>query len=102
AVAHTLPYDARVLGNLGEGRPLPAGKWAGAAMPALCIDGGKSPQYMRNAMRAVAEVLPNATYRSLPGQTHMVKAAATVPVRVESPSWKRTRRSPAVSRHNRS
>jgi hypothetical protein len=28
----------------------------------------------------MAEVLPNATYRTVPGQTHLVKAAALAPV----------------------
>ena len=35
---------------------------------------------MRNGMRALAGVLSNATYRKLPGQTHMVNAKVVVPV----------------------
>lgn len=80
AVAHTLPYDFRVLGNTGSGRPLPEGRWAGATMPVLAMAGGKSPAHMRSAMRAVAEVLADAEYRTLPGQTHVVKAKAVAPV----------------------
>ena len=38
---------------------------------------------MRTAMRSMAEVLPNATYRTLARQTHMVKAGAHVPPLVE-------------------
>ncbi len=34
-------------------------------------------------MRALADTLPNATYRTLPGQTHLVKPAALAPVLVE-------------------
>jgi hypothetical protein len=49
----------------------------------LVMDGGKSPAWMRNAMRALAGVLPNATYRTLEGQTHMVKANAHDPALVE-------------------
>jgi hypothetical protein len=38
---------------------------------------------MRNATRALAGVLPNATYRTLDGQTHMVKPKALAPPLVE-------------------
>ena len=48
-------------------------------MPTLVMDGGKSPAWMRNATRALARVLPNATYRTLDGQTHMVRPKALAP-----------------------
>lgn len=80
AVAPTIRYDYRVLGDTGAGRPLPGDRWAGAKQPVLAMDGAKSPDYLRNAMRAVADVLPSAEHRSLPGQTHMVKAAVLAPV----------------------
>ncbi|SDU38317.1 alpha/beta fold hydrolase [Jiangella alkaliphila] len=82
-VAHTIPYDFRVLGDTGYGKPFPADRWSAVTQPALVMDGGKSPEYMRNSQRRLAEVLPNARYRTLPGQTHMVKAAAQVPVLTE-------------------
>jgi hypothetical protein len=47
------------------------------------MDGGKSPAWMRNANHALASVLPNAQYRTLEGQTHMLKAKAHAPVLVE-------------------
>jgi len=59
------------------------GRWACATSPTLVMDGGKSPAWMRNAMRSLAEVLPHATYRTLPGQTHMINAKAHVPALVE-------------------
>ena len=83
AVAHTLPYDLAIVGPYQKGRPLPATRWNGATMPTLVIDGGKSPAWMRNATRALAGVLPNATYRTLDGQTHMVKPKALAPPLVE-------------------
>lgn len=79
AAAHTLPYDLRILGDTGRGVPLDPTRWSGVTAPALVIDGGKSPQYMRNAARALSEALPRATYTTLPGQTHIVKAAALAP-----------------------
>jgi pimeloyl-ACP methyl ester carboxylesterase len=79
AVAHTLPYDLHILGTTGRGVPLDADRWSGATMPAIVMDGGKSPQYMRNGAKALSTALPKAGYRTLPGQTHMVKAAVLAP-----------------------
>lgn len=79
AVAPTLPYDLRILGDTGRGRPLDPTRWSAVTAPALVMDGGKSPQYMRNAAKALSEALPQAQYRTLPGQTHIVKAAALAP-----------------------
>jgi hypothetical protein len=83
AVAHTLPYDITLVKNHEEGKPLPRGQWACATSPTLVMDGRKSPAWMRNAMRSLAEVLPHATYRTLPGQTHMINAKAHLPALVE-------------------
>jgi pimeloyl-ACP methyl ester carboxylesterase len=78
-VAPTLPYDLRILGDTGRGKPLDADRWAGVTVPAIVMDGGKSPQYMRNGAKALSEALPKAKYRTLPGQTHMFKAAVLAP-----------------------
>ena len=83
AVAHTLPYDLAFVKDHQVGKPLPRSRWIGATMPTLVMDGGKSPAWLQNAARAVAEVLPNATHRTLPGQTHMISAKAHVPPLVE-------------------
>jgi pimeloyl-ACP methyl ester carboxylesterase len=78
-VAPTLPYDLRILGDTGRGVPLDPQRWAGVGVPAIVLDGGKSPRYMRNAAKALSEALPKAQYRTLPGQTHLVKASALAP-----------------------
>lgn len=80
AVAHTLVYDLTIVGPFSAGRPLPAAHWASATIPIIVADGGKSPTWMRNANRALSQALPNATYRTLPGQTHMLKPQAIAPV----------------------
>lgn len=80
AIAHTIPYDFRILGDTGSGKPLAVERWAPATMPTLVMDGGKSPTYMRNSQKAIASVLPNADYRTLAGQTHMLSAEAVAPV----------------------
>ena len=83
AVAHTLPYDIQLVQEHEQGKPLSRTRWAHATMPTLVMDGGKSPAWMRNAMRALTEALPNATYRTLPGQTHIIKAHAHVQPLIE-------------------
>jgi pimeloyl-ACP methyl ester carboxylesterase len=98
AVAHTLPYDFAIVGPYQQGKPLPATRWNGATMPTLVMDGGKSPAWMRNAMHALASVLPNATYRTLDGQTHMVKPKALAPPLVEFFQANDVRSTPAFKR----
>lgn len=83
AIAHTLPYDLQLVQEHEQGKPLSRTRWAYATMPTLVMDGGKSPAWMRNAMKALAGVLPNATYRTLPGQTHIIKAHAHVQPLIE-------------------
>lgn len=83
AVAHTLIYDDAILGGNTAGKPLPARQWTSATMPALVMAGGESPASLQNAARAVAEQLPNATRRTLEGQTHEVAAEAIAPALLE-------------------
>jgi hypothetical protein len=44
------------------------------------VCGGKSPDWIRNAGQALAQTVPTAQYRTLEGQTHVVKPAAIAPV----------------------
>ena len=81
-VAPTLVYDITIVEGHQKGKPLPRSRWS-VTMPVLVADGGKSPVWMRNAMRSLAEVLPNAEYRTLEGQTHMLSAKAMAPVLVQ-------------------
>jgi hypothetical protein len=50
AIAHTLAYDAAIIGDLS----LPAGLLATVATPALVITGENSPPFLRNAALRVA------------------------------------------------
>lgn len=79
-VAHTLPYDGAIVWEHQRGRPLIASHWRTVTAPTLVMDGGKSPSWMRNGARALAAALPNATHRTLAGQTHMVHANVHAPV----------------------
>lgn len=80
SVAHTLPYDGAFVREHQRGQPLSRERWASVTAPTLVLDGGRSPAWIRNAMRALASVLPNAEHRTLTGQSHVVKAAVHAPV----------------------
>ena len=83
AVAHTLPYDGDIVQDNQRGKPLLGSRWSSVTIPTLVMNGSKSPAWMRRGMQSLAKVLANTQYRSLPGQTHNVKAKALAPVLVE-------------------
>jgi pimeloyl-ACP methyl ester carboxylesterase len=80
AVAPTLVYDTTIVQDHQRGAPLTAAEWAAVKASALVAAGAKSPAWMTNGTRSLAAALPDATYRTLPGQNHMVKARAIAPV----------------------
>jgi pimeloyl-ACP methyl ester carboxylesterase len=82
AVAPTIIYDAAIVNDYRKGEPLPSDRWTSVTMPTLVAAGGKSPEWMRNAMRELAEVL-DAEHQTLEGQTHIVKPEALAPVLVD-------------------
>ena len=53
------------------------------SVPALVIGGEKSPKALRDAVVAVANALPNAHSRFLPGQDHNISGPALVPILFE-------------------
>ena len=80
AVAHTLAYDGRVMGNTMSGDPSTLQRWSTLHTPALVIDGGASPAWARDAVARLVEVLPTATRETLDGMTHDVAPEALAPV----------------------
>ena len=83
AMAHTISYDVRVLGDNMAGKPLSSDRWSTVTNPALVIDGGASPPSLRNAVQALVDVLPNARRLTLEDQTHEVDPTVLTPVLVE-------------------
>ena len=83
-MAPTLPYDITIMHEHQKGTPLTSAEWAAVKVPTLVAAGAKSPAWMTSGTRALAAALPDATYRTLPGQNHMVKPQAIAPV---SSSW---------------
>ncbi|SMF80298.1 alpha/beta fold hydrolase [Streptomyces sp. Amel2xC10] len=79
AIAPTLAYDDAVL----AGGRVPRDRLAGIGVPVLAVAGGDSPPWLREAARAVAEGVPQGTYRALEGETHMVDPNVLAPVLAE-------------------
>lgn len=78
-VAHTLPYDAAIMGDF----TLPASVLAAITVPTLVIGGEKSPATLRSAVRLSAETIPGASLRMLPRQSHNVSVDVLAPVLTE-------------------
>jgi pimeloyl-ACP methyl ester carboxylesterase len=78
AVAHTLVYDATLMGDFS----LPADRLASVAVPTLVMDGGETP-WLSQAAQATAAALPNARRRTLTGQPHDVEPSAMAPALLE-------------------
>jgi pimeloyl-ACP methyl ester carboxylesterase len=76
AVAHTLPYDAAVMGDYG----LPTELLAAVSVPTLVLAGEKSPQTLRNGAVAAADAIPNGRSSLLTGQRHSVSWKVLAPV----------------------
>ncbi len=71
AIAHTLSYDATVMGDYS----LPESKVADLSMPTLILAGGASFPFMHETADAIAKILPKGTRRTLEGQSHDVNGA---------------------------
>lgn len=80
----TLPFDYAALGEDNmKGQPLRPEEWATVTCPTLVAYGSKTYPALKHASKALAEVLPNATLRELPGQNHNIAPSAIVPVLAE-------------------
>lgn len=78
-VAHTLPYDL----TISDDRSVLKERSASISVPTLVLGGEKSPTVLRDAVSAVAKVLPNARSHFLAGRNHNFSAPALAPVVVD-------------------
>ena len=76
AMAHTLVYEATILGD----RALPTELAGALTTPTLVIAGGASFPFMRVTAQALADALPNGQARILDGQTHDIEPPVLGPV----------------------
>lgn len=79
-VAHTLAYDGMIAAPFMSGKPLPTDRWSSVMVPTLVVDGDASPDWMRNGVAALADILPNATHVTLHDQTHAVDPTVLAPL----------------------
>ena len=76
AIAHTLAYDAAVVGD----RSLPIELIGSIRTPTLVISGDQSPPFLQAAARAVTDALPHGQLHVLAGQGHDINPEVTAPV----------------------
>ena len=69
-MAHTLPYDLKILAGTQSGKPLPANRWASTTAPALVMVGSRSEAFFHQGAKALVGILPHAQYRPLDGGNH--------------------------------
>src|SRR6266568_3649664 len=77
ATAHTLVYDSLIPGTM------PPDRLAAITTPALVAGSKGSPGQLRNWAQRVAEALPDASARFLPGTWHGVSAEHLAPALAE-------------------
>jgi pimeloyl-ACP methyl ester carboxylesterase len=76
ALAHTLAYDATIMADYS----LPTARAAAVTVPTLVLAGSASFPWLAETARALVRAMPDASTRTLDGQTHDVDAAALGPV----------------------
>jgi pimeloyl-ACP methyl ester carboxylesterase len=79
ALAHTLAYDARIMGDYS----IPKDLVASVKVPTLVIAGGADFPWMRQTAETLAAALPDGQVRILAGQGHDVDPGVLAPVLTE-------------------
>ncbi len=79
ALAHTLAYDATIMGDYS----LPTERAAQVTIPTAVLDGGASFPFLHPTALALAAALPNGRQRTLEGQSHDVAAEVLAPALTE-------------------
>jgi pimeloyl-ACP methyl ester carboxylesterase len=75
AIAHTLAYDARIMGDYS----IPTETASSVKVPTLVLAGGADMPFMRQTAQALADVLPDGDVRFLDGQGHDVDPTVLAP-----------------------
>jgi alpha/beta hydrolase family protein len=75
AIAHTLAYDATIMGDYS----VPVDAIAAIAVPAQVLTGGASDEWMKAGNEVVVQSLRDGSHRILPGQQHNVDAGVLAP-----------------------
>jgi pimeloyl-ACP methyl ester carboxylesterase len=75
AIAHTLAYDARIMGDYS----IPSETAGSVKVPTVVLAGGADMPFMRESAQALADVLPDGHVRFLDGQGHNVDPTVLAP-----------------------
>jgi len=79
SVAHTLPYDAAVMGDFS----LPTKKAALVKVPTLVGGGEKSPASMKMSVKQLTDAIPGARLQMFKGQTHNISMKVFAPAVID-------------------
>ncbi|MDA0565836.1 alpha/beta hydrolase [Streptomonospora sp. S1-112] len=83
ALAHTIAYDGRVMGEAMSGNELPLHRWESVRIPVFVGIGGASEAFMQNGCRALTALGPHVVTHTFPGQDHGIAPEALAPVVTE-------------------
>jgi pimeloyl-ACP methyl ester carboxylesterase len=76
AIAHTLAYDARIMGDYR----IPLDLVGSIKVPTLVVAGGADMPWMRDTATALSDAIPDGETRFLDGQGHNVDMTVLAPV----------------------
>lgn len=79
AIAPTIAYDGRNVGDTMSGKPLRADLWSGVRVPVLVLYGRDTWPHLAAGAKAVAAHLPTATLTAVPGENHGTTAGVLAP-----------------------
>ncbi|MBB5788597.1 alpha/beta fold hydrolase [Jiangella mangrovi] len=78
-IAPTIAYDGRIMGTTMSGNPLPADRWASIDIPVLTMYGLDTWPALKPGAPALAELLPTATLKPVPGENHATTPEVLAP-----------------------
>ncbi|SFN87908.1 Pimeloyl-ACP methyl ester carboxylesterase [Actinomadura madurae] len=79
AIAPTIAYDGRNVGDTMSGKPLRADLWSGVRVPVLVLYGRDTWPHLAAGAKAVAAHLPTAALTAVPGENHGTTADVLAP-----------------------
>lgn len=79
-IAPTIAYDGRIMGTTMSGNPLPTDRWSSIDVPVLVMHGIDTWPTLIPGPRALAELLPTATFKPVPGENHATTPDVLAPV----------------------
>ncbi len=69
-LAHTVPYDLKILSGTQSGKPLLPDRWSDVNAPTMVAVGAKSELFFHTGAKSLIGLIPAATYKSLDGLDH--------------------------------